>query len=90
VLGLEEVTAYFHLGLTEDHLRNNGANFGVRTFRECRKDISFSVKTVQAVFEVEMGFDRVVSVEPKGSKLRLMSDSGQSTHIEVDYKFLQD
>jgi hypothetical protein len=92
VMGLEEVTGYFHLGLAESARRNPLAAAGHPTCLQLRADVPLTVNYIMAVSPIPAGFDRVATIraEADGRAVRLRSASGQSIRVSLDVSFLQE
>lgn len=88
VLGIEEVTSYFHLGLRGSVMPNPLASRGVATFRDFHPGEPLDVRTIQGVCAIPDGFDKVVHVVATGAGLVLVSESGARVEVPVDVMFL--
>jgi hypothetical protein len=91
VLGIEDVTAYFHLGLAASAGRNPLSAHGHPTCVRLRPDRPCVVNYVMAVASVPAGFDRVVSMTAAtdGQRLSLQAFSGQRVEVPLDLSFLR-
>jgi hypothetical protein len=91
VMGLEEVTSYFHLGLAESAHKNliSRKGFPTRLVLNPRKPLV--VLYIMGVAGIPAGFDRVVSIQAdRGSRtILLKSASGKQARAVVDIDFLQ-
>ena len=90
VMGLEEVTSFFHLGLAESAARNALSARGIPTCLRLDPRKPLAVNYIMGVASIPAGFDRVVSIEPQASRqaITLQSASGKSTEAQVDLDFL--
>lgn len=88
VMGLEEVTANFHLGLAESACPNAISDKGFATTVTLSPRKPLTVNYIMAVAEVGRGFDRVASVEPGSDGLRVIADSGKSARVPMHIEFL--
>jgi hypothetical protein len=90
VMGLEEVTAYFHYGLAESVTRNPLAAKGALTSHRLQANQPLVVNYVMAVAAIPAGFDRVATLAPESNRqsVRLTSHSGQSLSAPLTLEFL--
>ncbi len=90
VLGLEEVTSYFHYGLAASVRPNPVSERGWPTHLTLDPETPLDVRTVAAVAAVPEGFDHVAEIAPeRGDTVRLTSRSGRSVTIALDHGFLR-
>jgi hypothetical protein len=91
VMGLEEVTSYFHLGLAESARQNSISRKGYRTCLALNPGKPLVVPYIMGVAGVPAGFDRVVSIQAvRGNRsILLKSASGRQAKAAVDVGFLQ-
>jgi hypothetical protein len=91
VLGLEEVTAYFHYGLAESAAKNPLSSRGCMTCHRLAPETSLVVNYIMAVAPIPKGFDRVKSIRPAkdGQSVQLTSQSGRTVAALVDLNFLE-
>lgn len=89
VLGLEEVTSYFHFGLAGSAAPNPVAASGIPTVAQLDGS-PFRVACVSAVVEVPEGFDHVAAIESVAGKdlVVLTSRSGAAVEAAVSHAFL--
>ncbi len=90
VLGLEEVTAFFHLGLAESARSNPLSQKGFPTSVTLDPRKPLVVPYIMAVARVPRGFDRVVEIQPSTARqsVSLHSASGKEVAAEIDLDFL--
>ncbi len=88
VLGLEEVTSYFHLGLAESAAANPVAHSGIPTVLRLRPDRTQVVNTIMGVVALPRNFGRLQSVHCANDHLLFTSASGSTVRHEVDVDFL--
>ncbi|MBM3881406.1 MAG: hypothetical protein FJ387_17055 [Verrucomicrobia bacterium] len=90
VMGLEEVTAYFHYGLAESVQPNPISARGFPTCVTLEAQRPLTVNYIMGAAEVSDGFDRVVAIEPvrEGNAVTLRSGSGRSKTVPLDVGFL--
>lgn len=91
VLGLEEVTSYFHYGLAESVQINPLSSLGHATSLLLHPDRPLIVNYIMAVTPVPAGFDRVVSIEviPDDAEgVRLTCAAGKTVDVPLNLEFL--
>jgi hypothetical protein len=91
IMGLEEVTSYFHLGLAESARKNPISAMGYPTCVTVNSRKPLVVPYIMGVAGISAGFDRVVSVKavPGDRAICLESASGKQAKAAVDVTFLQ-
>ncbi len=87
VLGLEEVTAYFHLGLAASARRNSLSRRGVPTTLTLQRDHTLRIPYVMGVTAIQRGFDAVRRVCFGRDHLVFVSASGKEVRQSVDLAF---
>jgi hypothetical protein len=92
VLGLEEVTSYFHLGLAESAQPNAISAKGYPTCLRLDARKPLAVNYIMGVAKIPAGFDRVVSIQalPGNQAIALCSASGKRIETALDLTFLFD
>lgn len=92
VMGLEEVTAYFHLGLAQSVTANPLSQRSCPTCVHLDPREPLVIRYIMGVALVPRGFDRLISIEPgeTGQVVTLRSQNGKSATASVDVKFLRD
>lgn len=90
VMGLEEVTAYFHLGLAESARPNPLSRRGFPTCVLMSPTKPFTVRYIMGVSAVPAGFDRVIAVDAdlKRHSVTLHAASGKKARASVRVDFL--
>jgi len=90
VMGLEEVTAYFHYGLAESARPNPLAAKGFPTCVRLSPKRPLTVNCVMAVALIPAGFDRVAAIAPNAADdtVTLTSASGKTVTLPLDVGFL--
>lgn len=94
VLGLEETTSYFHLGLAESVKPNPLNKRGVPTALMLNAKKPTTVNYIMAVAAVPKGFDRVKDIRavaggaPSGGAVELVAESGKRVRCALDVGFL--
>jgi hypothetical protein len=91
VMGLEEVTSYFHLGVAESARKNLMSRKGLPTCLALDARKPLVVNYIMGVAAIPAGFDRVAAI--RGARWNraviLESDSGQRVEAAVDVDFLR-
>ncbi len=88
VLGLEDVTSYFHYGLAESAAPNDVNRVGIPTSVDLSPDAPLVVNTIFGVVAIPSGFDRVKSIKAQDGEILLESTNGKSARTEIDTSFL--
>ena len=89
VLGIEDVTAYYHVGLAESAKKNPLSDRGFATHVRLRKDRPFTVRYIIGMAVIPAGFDIVKKIQPgKDGQLQLTAQSGKTAMANVDASFL--
>ena len=88
-LGLEDVTAYFAVGLAASKNENRLNQAGIPTTVELKSDQATSVNYIQGVTKIPAGFDFVKSVEFGPDQMTLVSSSGQRVAVSVNHEFIK-
>lgn len=91
VMGLEEVTSYFHFGLAESARKNPISRKGFPTCLVLNPKQPLVVPYIMGVASIQAGFDRVASIRAaQGNRaIILESVSGRQAKAVVDLDFLQ-
>jgi hypothetical protein len=91
VMGLEEVTSYFHLGLAESARKNPISASGFRTCLRLDSRKPLVVPYIMGVAGIPAGFDRVASIRAAhgNQAITLQSASGKQAKAEVNLDFVQ-
>jgi len=91
VMGIEDVTANFHLGLAASAGANPISGKGWPTCLELDARHPLAVNYIMGVAAVPAGFDRVAAIEPDADNksITLRSDSGRKAAAKVDLGFLR-
>jgi len=90
VIGLEDVTSYFHHGHAESVRTNPLSKQGIPTCLEFQPDTSISVNSIMAVAPIPQGFDEVRTIREgkSGRSVELESRSGKTIKAPLDPGFL--
>jgi hypothetical protein len=90
VLGLEEVTAFFHYGLAASAGRNFLNRAGVPTAVKLDPRHPTRVAHILALAAIPRGFDAVADISPAPGGVTLRSRSGAKVFAPLDLDFIQD
>ena len=91
VMGLEEVTSFFHYGLLQSVENNSLADRGHATCFHLDSSVPLDVRYITAVAEIPKDFDGVETISmglDKGAVL-LRSANGTEVSVRLDLKYLQ-
>ena len=88
VMGIEEVTGNFHLGLAESVKANPLSDAGLPTTLNLNPRRPTTVNYIMAVAAVPKGFDRVAEILSVNGGVELMADSGKRARCALDLEFL--
>jgi hypothetical protein len=91
VMGLEEVTSYFHFGLAQSAHKNPISQKGFPTCLTLSSKKPLVVPYIMGVAAIPPAFDRVASIRAARGKqaILLQSASGRQAEAAVDLDFLQ-
>ena len=91
VLGVEDMTGFFHAGLAASCRPNPLSERGVRTCLQPDAEGRLSIPYIQGVTRIPAGFDRVASVEsgPDDSSIRIYAESGALVEVRCQTAFLR-
>ena len=92
VMGLEEVTSYFHIGLAESAAKNPISEKGHPTCLELDPLKPLVVPYIMGTAAIPAGFDRVASIEavPGKEAITLRSAGGREVRAAVNVGFLDE
>ncbi len=89
VLGLEEVTSYFHLGIAESTRPNPLSRAGIPTSVMLTPKTPYRVATILAAVALPAGFDEVASVHAVEGGAEVVARSGKRVKTPVDLNFVR-
>ena len=89
VLGVEDVTAYFHLGLGASLAKNPWKEKGVPTSLTFARGKTTRIPYIMGVAALPAGFDTVRSIRRTATGIRLQSANGRQIDHAVDTSFLR-
>jgi hypothetical protein len=88
VLGLEDITGYFHYGLAESARANPLSKLGYRTCHRLRKDRPLVVNYIMGCTPLAKPFDRVARIEAGKGQITLIAANQARQKVAVDLAFL--
>jgi hypothetical protein len=89
VMGLEDVTAYFHLGLAESAKPNQVTRDGHPTSIQLDPKVPTVIPYIMAVAAIPAGFDQVAEIRPAKKGVELIARNGRRATCTVDLSFLE-
>ena len=88
VMGLEDVTAYFHYGLAESARANQVNRRGFATSVQLNPQTPLTVSYIMAVAAIPRSYKRVKAIQTVDGGVQLLSDGGRSITVPLDISFL--
>ena len=88
-MGLEEVTSYFHVGLSASGRPNPFTKKGYRTAVQLDPSRPLVVNYIMALASVPAGFDRVKRIGVRSESVTLTANSGKRVEVPLDSTFLR-
>jgi hypothetical protein len=88
VMGLEEVTSYFHCGLAESAGRNPLNAQGIPTVLNLKPGQKTEINYIMAMSEIPAGFDQVAAIEATEGGVVLKSTRGRSVKVPLNLGWL--
>jgi len=89
VVGIEDMTGFFHVGLAASCRPNLLNEHGVKTYLDAGADGRLSIPYIQGVVRIRPHFDCVVDVVPVRGGVVLYADSGSFAFARCDLDFLR-
>jgi hypothetical protein len=88
VMGLEDVTSYFHEGLASSAKTNGIDQRGIPTVLQLSKTKPLTVNYIMAMAAVPKGFSRVDNILTGTGDVTLVSSTSQRVKVPIDLPFL--
>jgi len=88
VMGIEDITGYFHLGLAESVRANPLSRRGIPTTVRLNPRQPTVVNYIMGAVELPVGFDRVADIRAAKNGIELVAASGKRARAEVDLAWL--
>lgn len=91
VMGIEDITGFFHVGLAASCRPNLLTERGIRTCLEPGAERRSSIPYIQGVARIPAGFDQVATIRPEqhGGGISLVAESGLVASVRCQTDFLQ-
>ena len=92
VLGIEDMTGFFHVGLAASCRSNPLSERGIRTCLEPNAEGDLSISYIQGVARIPSEFDAVAAIQPQenGEGVLMHSESGVTVELPCEIGFLND
>ena len=88
VLGIEDVTAYFHHGLAESAAPNSLSEEGIPTSMDLDPSSPLVVSTIMGVAAVGANAEHVETIEPRRDGIDIVFADGTSTFTPIDLAWI--
>ena len=89
VMGVEDITGFFHTGLAGSARPNVLSKLGLTTCHQLRADRPFVVRYIMAVAAIPRRFERVKEIKIAPGKVTLIGEQGVKVTTPVDAGFLK-
>lgn len=91
VLGIEDITGYFHYGLASSARSNELNRRGVQTCFHLKPGAPLTVNYIMAVAKVPRGYEDTKRIEPSpdGPSVKLVSSSGRTVRVPLCVEFVR-
>jgi hypothetical protein len=89
VMGVEDLTAFFHYGLGPSVKPNSLSAQGLKTYHTLDPQCPFTVRYIMGVAGIPKRFDRVRDIVAGTDNVRLISDSGMTVETPVNVGFVR-
>jgi hypothetical protein len=90
VMGIEDATSYFHVGLAESAKPNALNRRGIPTALMLNPKKPAAIRYIVGVAEIPVGFDRVAAIKRTPEGIELLAASGKRVRCAVDVGFLEE
>jgi hypothetical protein len=89
VMGIEDTTSYFHIGLAESVKPNPLNRRGVPTALTFNPKKPVAINYILGVAEIPRGFDRVAEIQRAAEGIELVAANGKRVSATLDLDFLK-
>jgi len=89
VMGIEDVTAWFHYGLAESAEPNPLTTLGYKTHLQLCADEALSVRYLMGVAPIGKRFERVADIQLGHNTITLFGEDGEVVKVPADVNFLE-
>jgi hypothetical protein len=90
VMGIENITNYYHYGLAESVKPNPLSRQGFKTHHVLHKDTPCRIRHIMGVAAIPRSFDRVRDIEVHSDHITLVSTTGKQVRAPLDTGFLRE
>jgi hypothetical protein len=88
VMGVEDLTSYFHAGLAESASANSLSKRGLKTCHQLNPRIPLHVRYIMGVAASPRDFDRVQDIVTSAAAITLVGKGNRKVRVPVDVDFL--
>ncbi|RPI75960.1 MAG: hypothetical protein EHM47_01065 [Ignavibacteriales bacterium] len=88
VIGIEEVTSYFHLGHKASIEKNHLNEKGYKTFIELNHGVTHSIKYAFGLVKIPKDFRHVISIVEDKNGIEIKDENNLEVHVNVDMSFI--
>jgi hypothetical protein len=88
VMGIEDVTSYFHLGIAASTRPNSFSRQGIPTCLELHRTHPLTVNYIMAVAEIPADWDKVKAISREAGGITLHPSKGRKVFVSLDTDFL--
>ncbi len=88
VIGIEEVTSYFHLGHKASIETNELNKLGFKTFIELFPNKNINIPYIFGLTEIPNDFKEVKKIESTKNGINIIDEKGTAIFVKVDMSFL--
>jgi hypothetical protein len=89
VIGIEEVTSFFHLGhkksIEENHLNKKG----IKTYIELKPDVTHKIRYAFGLVKIPSVFRRVISIEEDKNGIIMTDENRLKVRAEIELNFVK-
>lgn len=90
VMGLEEVTSYFHYGLAESAAKNPISDAGYPTCANLRRNEVLDARYIMGVAAIKSGFGRIADIRRTGGTgVQILGEGGDTVAVTLETDFLE-
>ncbi|MCK5738719.1 hypothetical protein KAH55_06040 [bacterium] len=90
VMGLEEITGYFHEGIAESVAPNSLNERGIPTSLKITPEMPVYINNIQGVAKIPANFDEVSEIKPiNAEEIMLISRSGEKVTVPCQLDFIK-
>jgi hypothetical protein len=90
VMGIEEITGFFHCGLAESAAPNSLSRRGIKTHHILDASRPFAVRSIMGLAAIPKDFGRVADIQIHPHRITLLGESGHEVSTPVQTTFLRE